>query len=830
MKLTIRSIAQRNYIMKPQKIKLLLFSIVLFLCSNAGPVSAQSDEGKLRTVVVGQDNKPIAAANISLFRKPNDVLLKGTLSNENGEIVLFAIPEGKYSLQVSTVGYGTYRSGEIMLRAGDFKVLDTIRLQLESKVLGEAPVIGKKPLIESHLDKVVLNVENSILATGNNALELLQKVPGVTLDNKKINLRGKSNVIIMIDGKPTYLSADEVSRLLENTASNAIASIEVLTNPPAKYDAAGNAGIINIKTKRNTQFGSNVSLNLNLGQGKYTKADGGFLINHRNNWVNLFSSYNYATALGFNDLDIDRAVDTKSGTTFFNSDSYSKFRYRGHNFKFAADFNLGKQEVIGFVVNGNVSNGHSTREGSNLIASQKGKLDSVVLGSNLSDFKYHYLTYNLNYKKTFDTLGTELTFNGDYSYSKNNDNSTVGNHFLDANWEEFKSPHIFRNDMLSKTKILVFKTDFVHPFNKTTKLEAGLKYSRVKTDNNLLYEDQDQQGEFVQNNGQSNHFLYNENIAAAYFSLNKSFGKFSVQTGLRVENTNSLGNSVTLEQQTKRTYTDFFPSIFVQQQINDNHKLGASYSRRIDRPDYGSLNPFVYYLDQYTYQYGNPYLNPQYTNSYEVNYTFKDRYLLSLGYKRTNDAITQVIESNSETKAIAQTDRNLAYFDYYNMNVNIPVKLFKWWSISNDASAFYNKFSFDEHSGAQRQLEKLSFQVSSNHDIRIGETTNLELTGNYFSPAVYGVFSFQSYYGIDLGAGKTFLDKKLNVKLGINDVLNTRGQRRLSSYQENGYYRIRNAYDSRVIRLSVSYRFGNMNIKSVNKKGGDNDEDNRLKK
>ncbi|SPZ94315.1 Outer membrane receptor for ferrienterochelin and colicins [Sphingobacterium multivorum] len=448
----------------------------------------------------------------------------------------------------------------------------------------------------------------------------------------------------------------------------------------------------------------------------------------------------------------------------------------------------------------------------------------------MSDFKYHYLTYNLNYKKTFDTLGTELTFNGDYSYSKNNDNSTVGNHFLDANWEEFKSPHIFRNDMLSKAKILVFKTDFVHPFNKTTKLEAGLKYSRVKTDNNLLYEDQDQQGEFVQNNGQSNHFLYNENIAAAYFSLNKSFGKFSVQTGLRVENTSSLGNSVTLGQQTKRTYTDFFPSIFVQQQINDNHKLGASYSRRIDRPDYGSLNPFVYYLDQYTYQYGNPYLNPQYTNSYEVNYTFKDRYLLSLGYKRTNDAITQVIESNSETKAIAQTDRNLAYFDYYNMNVNIPVKLFKWWSISNNASAFYNKFSFDEHSGAQRQLEKLSFQVSSNHDIRIGETTNLELTGNYFSPAVYGVFSFQSYYGIDLGAGKTFLDKKLNVKLGINDVLNTRGQRRLSSYQENGYYRIRNAYDSRVIRLSVSYRFGNMNIKSANKKGGNNDEDNRLKK
>lgn len=816
--------------MKSQKIKLLLLLIISSLFSVSGAVYAQSPGGKLRAVVVGQDSRPIGAASISLFRKPSDVLLKGTLSNENGEIELFAIPEGKYMLQVSSVGYAMYRSSEMTMNTGDFKMLDTIRLQMESKVLSEAQVTGRKPLIESQLDKVVLNVENSILATGNNALELLQKVPGVTLDNKKINLRGKSNVIIMIDGKPTYLSADEVSRLLENTSSNAIASIEVLTNPPAKYDAAGNAGIINIKTKKNTQFGSNVSLNLNLGQGKYTKADGGFQIKHRNNWVNLFSSYNYANTLGFNDLNIDRAVETKAGTTYFNSDSYSKFRYRGHNFKFAADFDLGKQDVIGFVVNGNVSNGNSTREGSNLIASQKGKLDSIVLGSNLSDFKYHYLTYNLNYKKTFDTLGTELTFNGDFSDSKNDDNSTVGNRFLDANWQEFKLPNIFRNDMLSKTKILVFKTDFVHPLDKTTKLEAGLKYSRVKTDNNLIYEDQNQNGEFVRNNSQSNQFLYNENIAAAYFSLNKSFGKLSVQTGLRVENTSSLGNSVTMGQRTRRNYTDFFPTVFIQQQISDDHKLGVSYSRRIDRPDYGSLNPFIYYLDQYTYQYGNPYLNPQYTNSYELNYTFKEQYLLSLGYKRTNDAITQIIESNSETKAIAQTDRNLTYFDYYNMNVNIPVKPFKGWSISNNATAFYNKFSFDERSGAQRQLEKLSFQVSSTHDIRIGETTNVELSANYSSPAVYGVLSFQSYYGIDLGAGKTFLDKKMNVKLAVNDVLNTRGQRRLSSYQEDGYYRIRNGYDSRVVRLSISYRFGNMNIKSVNKKAGNNDEDSRLKK
>lgn len=688
--------------MKLNKNKLLLFATIIKLFSFLGTVFAQSNGGKLNAVVVGRDGGPLAAASISLLRNPGGILLKGTVSKENGGVEFLGVPEGKYTMQVSTVGYTTYSSSEITLRKGDILSLDTIRLEAVSKVLSEAQVVGKKPLIESQIDKIVLNVENSILATGNNALELLQKVPGVTLDNKKINLRGKSNVIIMIDGKPTYLSADEVSRLLENTASNSITSIEVLTNPPAKYDAAGNAGIINIKTKKNTQFGSNVSLNLNLGQGKYTKGDGGFLVNHRNSWANIFASYNYNNSLGFNDLTIDRSVNDSTGTTYFNSDSYSKFRYRAHNFKFAADFNLGEQQVLGFVVNGNVSSGNSTRQGDNLIASQKGKLDSVVQGSNFSDFAYHYLAYNLNYKRTFDTLGTELTANADYSYSKNHDNSMVKNRFLDPNWVEFKAPNVFRNDMLSNTKILVFKTDFIHPFDKTTKLEAGLKYSRVKTDNNLVYEDQNTTGEFVPNEDQSNQFLYNENIAAAYLTLNKSFGKFSVQTGLRVENTSSLGNSVTLGQQTKRNYTDFFPTVFIQQQINDKHKLGLSYSRRIDRPDYGALNPFIYYLDQYTYQFGNPYLNPQYTNSYELNYTFKERYLLSLGYKRTNDAITQVIESNSETKAIAQTDRNLTYFDYYNMNINIPVKVHKWWTTSNNVTAFYSKYNFDERSGAQR--------------------------------------------------------------------------------------------------------------------------------
>lgn len=816
--------------MKLNKNILLLCVTILLLFFLRGTVSAQSHGGKIKAVVTSQDGAPLVAASISLLRSPAGIPLKGTLSKENGEIEVLEIPEGAYTMQISAVGYTTYRSRELSLKANGVFSLDTIRLQVASTMLGEAQVVGKKPLIESQIDKIVLNVENSVLATGNNALELLQKVPGVTLDNKKINLRGKGNVIIMIDGKPTYLSADEVARLLENTASSSIVSIEVLTNPPAKYDAAGNAGIINIKTKKNTQFGNNVSLNLNLGQGKYAKGDGGFLVNHRSNGVNLFASYNYNNSLGFNDLTIDRSVDDSTQTTYFNSASYSKFRYHAHNFKFAADFNLGEREVLGFVVNGNVSRGSSTRKGDNLIASQREKLDSVVQGSNFSDFTYHYLAYNLNYKNSFDTLGTELTANADYSYAKNHDNSMVTNRFLDPNGVEFKVPKVFRNDMLGNSKILVFKTDFVYPFDKTTKLEAGLKYSRVKTDNNLIYEDQNTAGEFTRNEGQSNQFLYHENIAAAYFTLNKSFGKFSVQTGLRVEQTSSLGNSVTLGQQTNRNYTDFFPTIFIQQQIHANHKLGLSYSRRIDRPDYGALNPFIYYLDQYTYQYGNPYLNPQYTNSYELNYTFKERYLLSLGYKRTNDAITQVIESNSVTKAIAQTDRNLTYFDYYNMNMNVPVKVFKWWTTSNNLTAFYSKYNFDEHSGAQRQLEKLSFQVSSNHDIRIGETTQVELTANYFSPAVYGVFSFQSYYGIDLGAGKTFLDKKLQVKLAVNDILNTRGQRHLSSVQENGYYRIHNGYDSRVIRLSLSYRFGNINMKSMDKRAGNNDEDNRLKK
>lgn len=766
--------------------------------------------------------------SIGLFKSADSLLYKGTLTTEQGDYTFQNIPEGSYYLSVSTMGYRRFNSKPILISKDTQLNLGTTILERENFQLNEVSIVSKKPLIENLIDKTVLNIENSVLAAGNTALELLQKAPGVSVDNKQLSLRGKSNVMIMIDGKSTYLSQDEVANLLASTQSSAIQSIEIITNPSSKYDAAGNAGIINIKMKKNQNYGTNGSINLSEGQGKYRKTNGGIALTHMTKAINIFASYNYSDNVEFDDLAVDRYVTNPNESTLFSSESFAKYRYKTHNFKFGTDFSLGKQSSIGFIISGNLREGSSNQISTNLIGSQLKKTDSAVVGINTAKYPNNYLTYNLNYRTVFDTVGTELTLSADYSSSRGKEKHDFSNRFFDQNLNENRTADIFRNYTPADADIYVVKGDFSHPINKTTKFETGLKYSSVKTDNNLIFSNLSPGGTYDIDPWRSNHFLYTENIAAAYLNFNKEFGSYNLQAGLRAESTRSLGNSITETNEVRRNYTDLFPTIFIQRSINDNNKIGLKFGRRIDRPNYASLNPFVYYIDQYTSKFGNPYLKPQYTTSYELNYILKGKYTMSLGYKHTSDAITFILLTDPGTKAITQTDANLNSYNYYNLNLNAPISITKWWNTYNNLTVFYNQYDSGEIDGAPNQLQKLAYQVSTSQSFTINESTNLELSGNYFSSSVYGVFNLKSFYGVDLGLGKSLFSKSVDIKLAVNDIFNTRGKKTTYSTFPNSAYNIRTAYDSRVVRISAAYRFGNSKLKSINKKGTANEEERRL--
>ncbi|WP_209401068.1 outer membrane beta-barrel family protein [Pseudozobellia sp. WGM2] len=804
--------------------------IVIFCATLLGaPAKAQSEataeiDGKITTVM----NEPLPYVSLVIFKVSDSSMVKGAMSDDLGSFLIEKVPAGTYYVAASILGFKTYNSAIFEIAPNEKKEFGTLQLEEESFELEGVTVTSTKPLIQNKVDRVVLNIENSVLATGNTAMDILQKAPGVTVDNGVLSLIGKSNVLILINGRQTYLSPEQLQNLLDSTQSSVIESIEIMTNPSAKYDAAGNAGIINIKMKKNRDAGTNVSVNLGNGQGSYIKTNGGVALNHKNEVLNIFANYDYSDNQRFQTIDIDRSTSVSGQTVFFNSSSFEKNRFKIHNFKVGADVDLSPKSTLGFIISGNFVNGNSRIVATTDIGGRPEQIDSTNLGATVGKYPNKYITYNLNYKVQLDTVGTDLRLSYDYSNSRRNEGFDFSNRFLDENRNEYRPDENFRNLTPQDADIYVGKVNFTHPFTETSKIEAGLKYSSVETDNILQYDILQDNGSYVNDERRSNQFIYTEKIGAAYINYNIQLGSYDIQTGLRAERTVSTGNSITDENVVDRTYTDLFPTLFIQKKINDLNVINASYGRRIDRPNYSSLNPFVYYIDQYTFRFGNPFLKPQYTDSYSIGYLLKNKYKFDLSYSNTKDAIAYIILTDPESRSISQTDANLNGFSSYSLNVNAPIKVTNWWGTYNNVSVYYNQYRSNEIEGALLQLEKLAWQASTNHTFTIDNRTSAELSATYLSPNVYGVFNIKSRYTVDMGVSRQFFDNKLNVKLALSDIFNTWGKRTIFSNLTSSGYNIDTDFDSTVVRFSVSYKFGNIKLKSTDKKGGAEEEKNRL--
>jgi hypothetical protein len=783
---------------------------------------AQTDNaiGEISGKVLDEAKKSFPYATISLLTEKDSVVVKGTMTADNGTYVINNIKEGNYLVAIYVIGYKKVIRGPFAITAQKTSYnLGTIQMVMDSKQLKGVEIVKQKPLVERQIDKTVINVENSVLATGNTALEILQKSPGVTVDKDgKISLKGKQGVTVMLDGKPTYLSSEQLANLLRSTEGNAIQSIELITNPSAKYDAAGNSGIINIKLKKNRNYGTNGSILAGAGYGHYYKANGGLTLNHREKKFNVFGNYDISRNKGFGGTDIMRVNNTTTNQTYFNQTA-DNYRHRTNsNFKGGLDYFINDNNTIGFAFNGYNSHGNTDADVLTLIGDQPLKTDSSVVAKNPNTYKYTGITYNMNYKGTLDTLGQEITVDADYSQYRGNEDNQFNNVYLNAGGQPSKPAYIFRNATPSKTTIWAGKSDYTYPINKEMKLEVGVKASFVKTDNNYIFEN------FLSNTWtndvtRSNQFLYSENINAAYANISRKFKTTSVQLGLRAEQTNSKGNSITEQKIVNRHYLNLFPSVFVNQELSKDNEMGVSYSRRIDRPDYGSLNPFVSYLDLYSYRFGNPFLKPQYTNAFELSYSFKKTLNVTLGYSHTKDVISDVLLTDTAKKTIFISNQNLATQDSYNLNISYPLAITKWWSTTSNLNSFYNKFKTPNLLGVPFQSGKLAFNFNSNQTIKLSSSMNFEMSGYYQSRQVYGTILIAPQYSIDLGLSKSFFDKKLNLKFAANDVFNMQRAKITSAIPSQNYV-VRERWESQVFRLTCTYRFGSNEIKAARERSG----------
>ncbi len=814
-------------IMKPNKYILLLTILANILMFSAAKAQTDGAIGEISGKVLDEQQNAFPYATVSLLNAKDSTTVKGTLTADNGTYQLKEIKQGNYLIAIYVVGYKKVFKGPYSISA-DKKShnLGNVQLATDARELKGVEIVKQKPLIERQIDKTVINVENSALAAGNTALDILQKSPGVTVDKDgKISLKGKQGVTIMLDGKPTYLSAEQLANLLRSTEGNAIQSIELITNPSAKYDAAGNSGIINIKLKKNRNYGTNGSILGGVGYGRYYKANGGLNLNHREKKINIFGNYDYGRNKGFGSTDIRRVNNTATDQTYFDQTNGNIRRRNNSNYKGGIDYFINDKNTIGFAFNGYNANGKNASDVLTLIGDQPFKTDSSVVAQNPNKYKYTGMSYNLNYKGTIDSLGQEISIDADYSEHIGRQDNNFNNKYLNNLGQPAKPDYIFRNATPSTTKIWAGKTDYTYPINKEMKLEVGLKSSFVETDNNFIFENYEN-NQWQNDVKRSNQFLYDENINAAYANLNRKFKTTSVQLGLRAEQTNSKGNSITEQKIVNRHYINLFPSVFINQELSKNHEMGFSYSRRIDRPDYGSLNPFIYYLDLYSYRFGNPFLKPQYTNAFELSYSYKKTLNVTFGYSHTTDVMSDVLLTDTAKKTIFISNQNLATQDAYNLNVSYPIQITKWWSSNNNFTGFYNNFKTPDLLGKPFQSGRLAFNFNTTQTITLNPTFNIEWSGFYQSKQVYGTILIDPQYGIDLGISKSFLDKKVNIKLAANDLFKMQKSVITSALSSQNYV-VNERWESQVFRLTCTYRFGSNDIKAARQRSGSSESEGR---
>lgn len=770
--------------------------------------------------------KETAASGISvlLHQTGKEVFYKAVIADKNGAFAFVNIPNGGYYIQINTVGYQDYRSEDFEMKGASI-VLPTIALKAKVNELSEVTIKAKKPMIQVLADKTVFNVQNTINATGSSGFDLLRKAPGVIIDNNdNLIVEGKTGVLIYIDGKQSYLTGADLTNFLKTLQANDIDSIEIITQPSSKYDAAGNAGIVNIKLKKNKNFGTNGSASSGANIGKYETAINSFSLNNRNKKNNIYGNYSNHFGANYDFINIYR----EQSNTLFDSRSKTKNEVNANNIKLGYDYYANAKNTFGVIVSGNFNNGFSNIKTRTPIKPINATVyDSILVAQSNGHNKSYNLYSNVNYKYA-DTLGVSLNMDLDYGkYDSKKENYQPNTYFANDETTVLNENNSFQNTPVH-IDIATFKTDYEQNFLKG-KLGIGVKTSFVTTDNTLDFFDIVNDISTL-NPNRSNQFIYKENVNAGYLNYNRTYKKMNFQLGLRVENTNSDGKLNALitsnNERVKRNYTDFFPSGGVTYNMNDKNAFAMTYSRRIERPNYESLNPFEYQLDELSFMRGNPFLKPQYTDNIKFSHTYNYTLNTSISYTHVDDYFAQVIEAAGPSRSFL-TSKNVASQQVLNIGVSYPFEIKKWWNVYFSLNAFQSKFMATNDAFISIKQETLSFYGQNSFSLPKG--INLEVSGWYSSPSIWGgTFKTSSIGSLDLAVQKQFLNKKLTARIAFSDVLYTspwNGKTEYAFVKING----EGGEDSRQLRFNLSYNFGSDAVKKARQRQtGLEDEKNRI--
>ncbi len=810
--------------------KLLLhFWKIAYLIICCFSLTAQSS--KIHGKILDQEKKGISYVNVILYSQKDSSIYKVENSKESGLFQIHGVEPGNYFLKTNLIGLQDVHIQDLKVNGTQDVNLGEIVVKTSPVQLSEAVVSTKRSILEVKPDRTIFNVEGTINNIGSDGISLLRKAPGVTVDNNdNISLLGRAGVKVYVDGIKLPLSGQDLTAYLQNLQAEQIDRIEIITNPGAKYEAEGNAGIIDIRLKQDKNLGANGSVNGNYSQGRYPRINVSGNGNYRNKKINVFGMVGIGHYRGFHDM----AFSSFQNDLFLDEINNGNHSRDNINYRIGTDYFIAKKQTLGFLVSGSFTEGEQIGFNRVKIAGESTpmQIDSVLVANTSADNPRDHQTYNLNYRFD-DGKKRSLNIDLDYGFYRNKNERVQNNQYLNASETIVKSEILNSFDTPSDIDIATFKLDYEQEA-LGGKLGAGTKLSKVRSDNTFLVYD-GLPGNRLRDDRRSNQFDYDEKVYAFYANYARNLDhNISMSAGLRAEQTDARGDLQAFLPELQEppvilNYLSWFPSAGISWQIKEQHHLALNYGRRINRPDYHILNPFNNQLSQLSYEKGNPFLRPEIVNNMDLSYTLAYRFNFKLGYSLTTDEITRLIGPDEvDPRASFIKWDNLATQTIWSFNASLPFQMAKKWSAFFNLSASHIDNQADYGDGAIVDLQAFTYSIFQQHSFDLPWDLKAELSGYYSGPGIWGgVFVYESSWNMDFGLQRKFLDERLNVKISMNDIFKTSGWKGVSVFDgldSKGQGR----WDSQRASLSMSYRFGNENVKSRKRKLGLEDEAGRL--
>ncbi len=791
-----------------------VFALVIALIG--ANLSAQTNErkmpegnGTISGIVIDKDSRtPLEGAVLTLYGSKDSTRIKGAGSDSKGQFKM-DVPFGMYRIEANYVGYNIASVSKILVSPRKTDVtLDTIKLTQGSAKTEEIVVESERSVIEFTPEKKIFNVSETPVSSTGNASDVLNNVPSVTVDNDgNVSLRGSQNVKIMIDGKPV---TQDVPTLLEGIPAGSIESVELITNPSARYEAEGETGFINIVLKKNDSFGYNGVVSLSgATRDKYS---GSIDLNLKNRKINLYADYNFQDASRyFNGLNTTN-FESNSSIATLEQPSLSVTRMNSHLGKIGVDYSITDKQVLGFsttisyrdrnqnentLYNGyDITGGLSTQSNTNNLEEHKGLNYAASL------------TYNAKFKNPKETLYLEAT----YSRAKDDINNNITNQQYIDNYDPVDFPAGLQNTAETDIQHLAyFQADYSHPFGNDSKLDAGIKSTyRQNGDDFTSNHFNDTTNQWVYDNSVSNNFDYKEYINAAYLIFASKINNFGYQVGLRAEATNTKGTLYTTGQTFDKKYIDFFPSVSLTQKLGLQDQFQLSYSRRVNRPNLRMINPFIDYSDPLNLRQGNPDINPEYIDSYELSYLRNMGPAIvtsSVFYRQTHGLITR-FRTLLDSITTFTTIENLASAKSYGFELIGNSQIAPWWNFSGS----FSYFRTDINAGnLQADLTNSGYSWTAKFITNFKLPFGFNLSASYFylskRPTALG--EIQPLQAMDVSLKKDFFGGRASLSVRGSDIFDT--QQFNINIANSGFTEYAtHKRDSRNAYLTFTYKFGNL--------------------